>query len=96
MTNIFFNYCDIQFIYLFIFCLFVFLTNRSYGTLSTGFVYRPEKAALLLEGGNQEFYKLKNTVKNHMTLAGGQLHFEALKVGKNAGAVLYRYGLLQI
>ena len=58
MTNIFFNYCDIQFIYLLIFCLFVFLTNRSYGTLSTGFVYRPEKAALLLEGGNQEFYKL--------------------------------------
>ena len=68
--------------FILLFCLFVFLTNRCYGTLSTGFVYGPEKAALLPEGGNQEFYKLKITVKNHMTLAGGQLHFEVLTVSK--------------
>ena len=43
-------------------------------------MFSSEKSQLLLEGGNREFYKLKNTVKNHVTLAGGQLHFEALQV----------------
>ena len=43
-------------------------------------MFSSEKSQLLLEGRNREFYKLKNTVKNHVTLAGGQLHFEALQV----------------
>ena len=43
-------------------------------------MFTSEKSQLLLEGGNREFYKLKNTVKNHVTFAGGQLHFEALQV----------------
>ena len=43
-------------------------------------IYPPEKASLLLEGRNQEFYRLKSIVKKHVTLAGGQTHFEALQV----------------
>ena len=43
-------------------------------------MFSSEKSQLLLEGGNTDFYKLKSTVKNHVTLAGGQLHFEALQV----------------
>lgn len=43
-------------------------------------MFSSEKSQLLLEGRNREFYKLKNTVNNHVTLAGGQLHFEALQV----------------
>ncbi|CAB3987113.1 Hypothetical predicted protein [Paramuricea clavata] len=51
------------------------------GSLSTGLPTTPKKAVLYLEGGNKEFYKLKNTVKNHITLAGGQAqtHYEALQ-----------------
>ena len=58
----------------------IYISNRFSGTLATGLIYPPERAALLLEGGNQEFYKLKNTVKEHVTLAGGHVHFEALQV----------------
>jgi hypothetical protein len=50
--------------------------------LATGLLFNAEKAALHLEGGNQEFYRLKNTVKNHVTLAGAgsQLHLQAPQV----------------
>ena len=50
------------------------------GSIANGIICLPEKASLLLEGGNQEFYRLKNVVKKHVTLAGGQIHFEALQV----------------
>ena len=56
--------------------------SRYSGSLSAGLLITPEKAALYLESGNKEFYKLKNAVKNHITLAGGQAqtHYEALQV----------------
>ena len=50
------------------------------GSIANGIIYLPEKASLLLKGGNQEFYRLKSVVKKHVTLAGGQIHFEALQV----------------
>ena len=58
----------------------IYIAHSFSGTLSTGLIYPPERADLLLEEGNQEFYKLKNTVKEHATLAGGHVHFEALQV----------------
>ena len=39
-----------------------------------------EKTTRLLEGSCQEFFNLKSTIKRHITLAGGHLHFEALQV----------------
>ena len=53
------------------------------GSLATGLLVIAEKTALYLEGGNQEFNRMKSVVKNHITLAGGtcsQLHYEALHV----------------
>lgn len=66
----------------FYFSIICVVLSRYSGSLSTGLLTTPEKAALYLEGGNKEFYKLKNTVKNHITLAGGQAqtHYEALQV----------------
>lgn len=59
---------------------FTFFQCRYCGSLATGLVLEPEKTARLLEGGFQEFYNLKTTIKSHITLAGGPLHFEALQV----------------
>lgn len=53
---------------------------RYCGSLATGLVFDPEKKARLLEGSCQEFFNLKSTIKRHITLAGGHLHFEALQV----------------
>lgn len=61
--------------------IFADISSSYSGSLATGLIFSPEKSELLLKGGNPEFYRLKNVVKNHVTLAGGQLHFEALQVG---------------
>ena len=53
---------------------------RYCGSISTGLILSPERTALLLEGSCPEFYHLKNEVKRHITLAGGQLRYEALEV----------------
>ena len=56
---------------------------RFSGSIANGIIYPPEKASLLLEGGNQEFYRLKSLIKTYVTLAGGATHFEALQVSTN-------------
>ena len=58
-------------------------------------MFTAEKSQLLLEGGNQEFHKLKNTVKNHVSLGGGHLHFEALQVGNVYLSSCYNAQLMQ-
>lgn len=60
-----------------------FFRNSFSGSIADGIIYPPEKASLLLEGGNQEFYRLKSVIKKHVTLAGGPTHFEALQVSIN-------------
>ena len=61
--------------------MFYCIYSLSYsGSLATGLLFTGKKAGLHLEGGNKELYKLKNTVKSHMTLAGGQLHLETVQV----------------
>ena len=49
----------------------------------------PKKMALLLEGGNETFYRLKNEIKNHITLASGKTHYEALQVSNRQCAVKF-------
>ena len=44
-----------------------------------GLVFDLKKTTRLLEGSCQEFFNLKSTIKCHITLAGGHLHFEALQ-----------------
>ncbi|CAB3986892.1 Hypothetical predicted protein [Paramuricea clavata] len=49
------------------------------GTLATGLIISVERTISFLEGGCQEFYNLKTTIKSHIMLGRGQFHYEALK-----------------
>jgi hypothetical protein len=55
-------------------------SSRYSGNLSTGLIFDADKTAMLLEGGVQQWYCLKNTIKQHITCTGSKVHFEALQV----------------
>ena len=51
------------------------------GSLSSGLLLSPEKTESIIKGGNNYWYGIKNSIKQHISCDGGhsQLHFEALQ-----------------
>ena len=65
-----------------IFTHYFTIFSRYSGSLSTGLVFNGNKSDMLLKGGVQEWYSLKNNVKQHITCISSKVHFEALQVAK--------------